>query len=56
MDSLERSVGRLLRDSLESGSKVEIEGLGTFLPGKKDGFRFVAQTRPAFSSPTCKRI
>lgn len=39
-------IARLLRKSLEGGSKVEIDGLGTFVPGTKKSFRFIAQTKP----------
>ena len=42
---LDRRLAQIVREALERGSTVEIEGLGTFLP---DGgqFRFVAQTKP----------
>ena len=36
----------IVRKALEDGSKVEIDGLGTFLPGRKRGFRFVAEEKP----------
>jgi hypothetical protein len=39
-------VARILREALENGRAVEIDGLGTFLPGRERGFRFVAQTKP----------
>jgi hypothetical protein len=39
-------IARLLRQSLQRGSNVEIEGLGTFVPGTSSGFRFIAQTKP----------
>jgi TIR domain len=39
-------VARILREALEHGRAVEIDGLGTFLPGRERGFRFVAQTKP----------
>jgi hypothetical protein len=39
-------VARILREALENGLAVEIDGLGTFLPGHEQGFRFVAQTKP----------
>jgi hypothetical protein len=42
---LTRRIARILRETLESGGSVEIDGLGTMYPGK-DGFRFVAQTKP----------
>jgi len=41
-----RQVARILREALENGRAVEIDGLGTFLPGRERGFRFVAQTKP----------
>jgi hypothetical protein len=41
-----RQVARILREALENGRAVEIDGLGTFLPGRKWGFRFVAQVKP----------
>jgi hypothetical protein len=41
-----RYVARILRRALENGAAVEIDGLGTFLPGRKRGFRFVAQSSP----------
>ncbi len=39
-------IARLLRQTLEDGSKVELDGLGTFVPGSSNGFRFIAQTKP----------
>lgn len=41
-----RQVARILRDALQNGRTVEIDGLGSFLPGREGGFRFVAQTNP----------
>ncbi len=38
-----RHVARILRRALEHGAAVEIDGLGTFLPGQDQGFRFIAQ-------------
>jgi hypothetical protein len=38
-------IARLLRQSLEDGSNVELDGLGTFVPGTSEGFRFIAQTQ-----------
>ncbi len=38
-------VASLLRQILERGCRVEIEGLGTFLPRNGNGFRFIPQTR-----------
>ena len=43
---LERRVARIVRQAIERGSPVEIDGLGTFLPGRNQGFRFIAQTKP----------
>jgi TIR domain len=42
---LARRVARIVRHALEHGTPVEIDGLGTFLPGRARGFRFVAQTK-----------
>jgi nucleoid DNA-binding protein len=42
---LTRRVAGILRTALQQGISIEIEGLGTFLPGKQ-GFQFVAQTKP----------
>ena len=39
-----RHVARILRHALESGAAVEIDGLGTLLPGRNRGFRFIAQS------------
>jgi hypothetical protein len=39
-------VARIVRSTLERGAAVEIDGLGTFLPGKNEGVRFVAQNNP----------
>ena len=44
--SLENRVARIVRHALERGTSVDIDGLGTFLPGRDQGFRFVAQTKP----------
>lgn len=41
-----RHLARIVRRALERGATVEIDGLGTFLPGKNRGFRFVAQNNP----------
>lgn len=41
-----RRVARIVRRALEQGARVEIDGLGTFLPGRNQGFRFTAQTKP----------
>src|SRR5450755_2161757 len=43
--ALQRRIGRIVREALENGSAVDIDGLGTFLPDRGRGLRFVAQTR-----------
>jgi hypothetical protein len=43
--NITRRVARIVRDALEHGMAVEIDGLGTFLPGRTRGFRFVEQTK-----------
>ena len=43
---LTRRIARIVRNALEQGTAVEIDGLGTFLPGRNRGFRFLAQTKP----------
>jgi hypothetical protein len=47
--ALTRRIARVLRQALEQGATVEIDGLGKFVPaGKRGGrgVRFVAQTQP----------
>lgn len=44
--NLPRRVALILRQALEHGAAVEIDGLGTFLPGRGKGFRFIGQTKP----------
>jgi hypothetical protein len=44
--ALTRHIARVLREVLERGGSVEIDGLGTLSPGGKHGFRFVPQTKP----------
>src|SRR5580698_439774 len=39
-------IARVLRETLERGESVDIDGLGTLSPGGKHGFRFVAQNKP----------
>ncbi|MBI4877159.1 MAG: toll/interleukin-1 receptor domain-containing protein [Acidobacteria bacterium] len=39
-------MARLVRQCLKEGSKVEIDGLGAFLPGKAGAYEFVAESRP----------
>lgn len=43
---LARRIARIVRKALEGGTPVEIDGLGTFLPGRNQGFRFIAQNKP----------
>jgi len=47
--ALARRIARLLRQALEQGATVEIDGLGKFLPGGRhgvQGVRFVGQNQP----------
>lgn len=44
--ALARRIARLLRDVLEHGGSIDIDGLGILLPGGKHGFRFLAHSRP----------
>ena len=44
--ALTRRIARVLRQALERGGSVEIDGLGTLSPGGRHGFHFVAQTEP----------
>lgn len=39
-------VARMVRRCLEEGASVEIDGLGTFLPDSRRGFRFLPRNRP----------
>ncbi len=39
-------VARLVRQCLAEGASVEIDGLGTFVPDSRNGFRFEARNRP----------
>jgi len=39
-------IAHMLRQALEQGATVEIDGLGKFVPGGKRGYRFVGQTKP----------
>ena len=39
-------IAHMLRQALEQGATVEIDGLGKFVPGGKRGYRFVSQTKP----------
>lgn len=40
-----KRIARLLRQILQNGSKVELDGLGTFLPDTIHSFRFIPQTK-----------
>jgi TIR domain len=40
------AIAEVLLDALESGAKVEIDGLGTFLPGEDGKIRFVDRSLP----------
>lgn len=44
--TLSRRIARVLRQALERGGSVEIDGLGTLSPGGQRGVHFVAQTEP----------
>lgn len=44
--TLSRRVAGIVRRSLDQGARVELDELGTFLPGRNRSFRFVAQTKP----------
>ncbi len=44
--ALKRRIGRMVREALQQGHAVDIDGLGTFLPDRGRGLRFVAQTKP----------
>jgi len=44
--ALARRIARVLRQALERGATVEIDGLGKFVPGGRHGVRFVGQTKP----------
>jgi hypothetical protein len=39
-------LGNLIRQCLAEGATVQIDGLGTFLPDEKWGFRFLPRNRP----------
>ncbi len=44
--AITRRIARVLREALEHGGSVDIDGLGTLSAGGKHGFRFVAQNKP----------
>jgi hypothetical protein len=46
MKSTEKRVLELLREALENGRSVEIEGLGTFQPAPGGGYDFIAGSQP----------
>jgi hypothetical protein len=39
-------IARIVRNCLERGGSVEIDGLGSFRPQARGGFAFIPQTRP----------
>ncbi|HTP88899.1 MAG TPA: TIR domain-containing protein [Bryobacteraceae bacterium] len=39
-------LARIVRECLAEGARVEIDGIGTFLPNGRSGVRFLPQTRP----------
>jgi hypothetical protein len=41
-----RSVARVVRQCLNEGKPVEIDGLGRFIPSSRRGIRFVPRTQP----------
>lgn len=43
---LARRIARIVTGALDRGASVEIDGLGTLLPGKRRRLRFVAQNKP----------
>ncbi len=45
MRSSSEQVARIVRECLEQGGTVDIDGLGTFRPDSNGGFMFVPQTR-----------
>jgi hypothetical protein len=44
--ALTRRIAHVIREALEKGASVEIDGLGTLSAGGRRGFRFVAQNKP----------
>jgi len=44
--ALTRRIARVLREVLEHGGSIDIDGLGTLSPGGKHGLRFVALSKP----------
>jgi len=43
---LSSRIARMLRQALEQGATIEIDGLGTFVPDGRRGSRFVGQAKP----------
>ncbi|HEX5227042.1 MAG TPA: toll/interleukin-1 receptor domain-containing protein [Bryobacteraceae bacterium] len=44
--AMTRRIARMLREVLEHGGSIDIDGLGTLSPGGKRGFRFVPENKP----------
>ncbi len=44
--NLTRRLVHIVRRALDQGARVEIDGLGTFLPGDHHAFQFIAQNKP----------
>jgi len=44
--ALTRRIARVLREVLEQGGSIEIDGLGILSPGGSRGYRFVARNKP----------
>jgi hypothetical protein len=44
--ALKRRVAGVLRNALECGASIDIDGLGTLFPAGQRGLRFVAQIKP----------
>lgn len=44
--NLHRQLSRIVRQCLAEGARVEIDGLGTFVPGQGRHFRFIPQKKP----------
>jgi hypothetical protein len=42
----DEQIGRLIREWLQSGCQVDIDGLGTFLPSKENTFDFIPSSKP----------
>lgn len=42
----EEHIGQMIREWLQSGSEVVIDGLGTFVPTGEGSFEFIASTKP----------